>query len=97
MALFVSFGACIISIRSAFCLGAVTWLNEQDIAPETLLAEMVPMESSSPIRTIGTDEGRVLFVIDAFHCVQCIELVPNLETGNQQNHTDSYQVSELVE
>ena len=25
--------------------GAVTWPHEQDIAPETLLAEMVPMES----------------------------------------------------
>jgi len=28
-------------------LGAVTWTNEQDIAPETLLAEMVNLESSA--------------------------------------------------
>lgn len=26
--------------------GAVTWPHEQDIAPETLLAEMIPVESS---------------------------------------------------
>jgi len=25
--------------------GAVTWPNEQEIAPEMLLAEMIPMES----------------------------------------------------
>jgi hypothetical protein len=28
-------------------LGAVTWPHEQDIAPETLLAEMVPLDAAT--------------------------------------------------
>jgi hypothetical protein len=34
--------------------GAVTWLHEQDIAPETLIEEMVPVESM-PESSLQTD------------------------------------------
>ncbi len=34
--------------QAAILFGAVTWPNEQDTAPETLLAEMRPLELASP-------------------------------------------------
>ena len=33
--------------RVSIVLGAVTWHHEQDIAPETLLAEMIPADVNS--------------------------------------------------
>jgi hypothetical protein len=33
---------------------AITWPHEQDIAPETLLAEMVPVESIASYKTKNT-------------------------------------------
>ena len=35
--------------------GAVTWPNEQDIASETLLAGLVPVESSADLAAINVD------------------------------------------
>jgi hypothetical protein len=33
--------------------GAVTWPHDQDIAPETLLEELIPAESTAPDRAAG--------------------------------------------
>jgi len=35
--------------------GAVTWPNDQEIAPETMLAEMIPVESAMPNESLQWD------------------------------------------
>ena len=40
--------------RVGILFGAVTWPNAQDIAPETLLAEMVPVQTPEPDSEVET-------------------------------------------
>lgn len=40
--------------------GAVTWPHDQDIAPETLLAEMIPVTSTTPGETPQEDAPKAV-------------------------------------
>jgi putative addiction module component (TIGR02574 family) len=42
--------------RAGICLGAVTWPHEQDIAPENLIAEMVPVDEAD-LHDLTLDSG----------------------------------------
>jgi hypothetical protein len=41
--------------RVGILFGAVTWPNDQDIAPETLLAEMRPVEPMEAVPSMDSD------------------------------------------
>ena len=44
--------------RVGILFGAVTWPNEQDIAPETLLSEMLPAEPTASNPAVHTGAAR---------------------------------------
>jgi len=44
--------------RVGILFGAVTWPNDQDIAPETLLAGLGPLEAPAPDSSVEADTAR---------------------------------------